>query len=406
MARTDLSAFALLEHADEDGYVQNTDEVRDLVESSKTAKAAKAAAKTKQQASKAGSKAAGNSRTSGTGAGTSRSTTTQHSDTGGKQARAEEYYRAFEHVYKDTTSGEVVLRFHKTNIVRVKPNGDVILNTGGWFTHTTLAAMNDALYAMGLKVAYAGQPAAGSWSVTDDTARVRPYEDEMVIPASRAEHKTGGSWYSVHTQVVRRCQCTRAGAGSRHSAACSSECQACSRSSGGRGQQGRPAAAGASYASAAHAAHQVHQQQQVYAAAAAQHRPAGGSHVCAARKTVHEQLAEAVEQLGLQDELACGDDHLCVVCLEHQRDEVLVPCGHMVLCRFCCQDIMQDSKACPVCREVIVDHCTLEPMRCRVQGMDVALCLDAVGDLMEQSMQDSCWTLFLLVSLRAFAALC
>jgi hypothetical protein len=81
----------------------------------------------------------------------------------------------------------------------------------------------------------------------------------------------------------------------------------------------------------------------------------------AARKSVHEQLAEAVEQLGLEDELAGGDDHLCVVCLEHQRDEVLVPCGHMVLCRFCCQDIMQDSKACPVCREDIVDHCTLEP---------------------------------------------
>jgi hypothetical protein len=117
--------------------------------------------------------------------------------------------------------------------------------------------------------------------------------------------------------------------------------------------------AGGSYASAAHAAHQVHQQQQVYAAAAAQHQQ--GKQVQAARKSVHEQLAEMVEQLGIEDELACGDDHLCVVCLEHQRDEVLVPCGHMVLCRFCCENIMQESKECPVCREAIVDHCTLEP---------------------------------------------
>lgn len=27
-------------------------------------------------------------------------------------------------------AGEVVLRFHKTNIVRIKPNGDVILTSG------------------------------------------------------------------------------------------------------------------------------------------------------------------------------------------------------------------------------------------------------------------------------------
>jgi hypothetical protein len=52
--------------------------------------------------------------------------------------------------------------------------------------------MNDALYAMGMKVAYRGQPTAGSWSVTDDMSRVRPYEDDMVIPASKAEHRSRG----------------------------------------------------------------------------------------------------------------------------------------------------------------------------------------------------------------------
>jgi hypothetical protein len=63
---------------------------------------------------------------------------------------------------------------------------------GGWFTFTTLSAMNDALYAMGMKVAYRGQPTAGSWSVTDDMSRVRPYEDDMVILASKAEHRNRG----------------------------------------------------------------------------------------------------------------------------------------------------------------------------------------------------------------------
>lgn len=36
-----------------------------------------------------------------------------------------------------TANKEVVLRFHKTNIVRIRPNGDMMLTTGGWFTGTT-----------------------------------------------------------------------------------------------------------------------------------------------------------------------------------------------------------------------------------------------------------------------------
>jgi hypothetical protein len=100
----DLSAFALLEHADEDGYVENIEDFRDLVESAKPAKASKVV-KGKQQAGKASSKpAAGNSRNSNTGAGTSRAASNQTNDTN-KQARAEDYYRAFEHVYKDTSTG-------------------------------------------------------------------------------------------------------------------------------------------------------------------------------------------------------------------------------------------------------------------------------------------------------------
>lgn len=99
----DMSAFALLEHADEDGYVENIEEVRELVESSKPAKAAKA--KAKQQAGKAGSKATASNRSGSTGAGSSRAASNQQNDGGGKQGRAEDYYRAFQHVYKDTSTG-------------------------------------------------------------------------------------------------------------------------------------------------------------------------------------------------------------------------------------------------------------------------------------------------------------
>jgi len=32
---------------------------------------------------------------------------------------------------------EVVLRFHKTKIIRIRPNGDFMLTSGGWLTATT-----------------------------------------------------------------------------------------------------------------------------------------------------------------------------------------------------------------------------------------------------------------------------
>jgi hypothetical protein len=32
---------------------------------------------------------------------------------------------------------ETVLRFHKTKIVRIRPNGDFMLTSGGWHTATT-----------------------------------------------------------------------------------------------------------------------------------------------------------------------------------------------------------------------------------------------------------------------------
>ena len=75
-----------------------------------------------------------------------------------------------------------------------------------------------------------------------------------------------------------------------------------------------------------------------------------------------EQLRAAMEEtMQLEDEDAIADEHLCVVCLERARDEVLVPCGHMVLCRDCCTDIMASSNECPMCREKIEDHCTIDP---------------------------------------------
>lgn len=60
-----------------------------------------------------------------------------------------------------------------------------------------------------------------------------------------------------------------------------------------------------------------------------------------------------MQQLGIDDE---DDTRLCVVCTEQPRRSVLVPCGHMALCKDCCDTIMASSKTCPMCCQAI-DFC-------------------------------------------------
>eukprot|EP00775_Hariotina_reticulata_P009434 gene9434-9599_t len=107
----------------------------------------------------------------------------------GSAARVDDYYRAFEHLYRDPATNDVILRFHKTNVVRIRQNGEVVLTAGGWYTYTTLAAINDAMQAMNMRVLHHGQPAAGAWLVKDDQGRQLPFQDGMVLQPTRPEHR-------------------------------------------------------------------------------------------------------------------------------------------------------------------------------------------------------------------------
>ncbi|KAL6756032.1 hypothetical protein V8C86DRAFT_130845 [Haematococcus lacustris] len=97
-----------------------------------------------------------------------------------------DYYRAFMRVFKDAKTGQVVLRFHKTDIVKVSQSGEVTLNTGGYLTATTQMAMNDALGFIEYKVrsyhhdAYSGSGSA--WEVQGPGGSQR-YADNMTLPA-------------------------------------------------------------------------------------------------------------------------------------------------------------------------------------------------------------------------------
>jgi hypothetical protein len=65
------------------------------------------------------------------------------------------------------SNGAVRVRYHNTDVVKVKRDGDgpyhVILNTGGWHTNTTKKRMNEALAV--LMMPYEVYVDGGNWRV-------------------------------------------------------------------------------------------------------------------------------------------------------------------------------------------------------------------------------------------------
>ena len=57
-----------------------------------------------------------------------------------------------------------------------------------------------------------------------------------------------------------------------------------------------------------------------------------------------------------------GDDDelMCVVCMERERTVFLQPCGHVILCSRCCDEVLAKSSLCPICRTQVVEHVILE----------------------------------------------
>lgn len=50
------------------------------------------------------------------------------------------------------------------------------------------------------------------------------------------------------------------------------------------------------------------------------------------------------------------DDECCIVCMECRRDVILLPCNHLILWRFCFEEIQEK---CPHCSTKIEDHMIL-----------------------------------------------
>lgn len=43
----------------------------------------------------------------------------------------------------------------------------------------------------------------------------------------------------------------------------------------------------------------------------------------------------------------------CVVCMDENSTEIIVPCGHLCLCKNCCAQLLKTRSNCPICRRQI-----------------------------------------------------
>jgi len=50
---------------------------------------------------------------------------------------------------------------------------------------------------------------------------------------------------------------------------------------------------------------------------------------------------------------------LCVVCQDEEANIAIVDCGHLAMCRGCCDAIMDSTRECPLCRTRIVTESRL-----------------------------------------------
>ncbi|KAK9818699.1 hypothetical protein WJX74_008875 [Apatococcus lobatus] len=86
--------------------------------------------------------------------------------------------RQWQRCEQDEETGDVVVIFKNYEIIRVTPNGDIILDSQGRKSPLLLASMNDALNLLGIRIIEVGE----QWSVSEGKALIR-FSDNVVLPS-------------------------------------------------------------------------------------------------------------------------------------------------------------------------------------------------------------------------------
>ncbi|GFR45351.1 hypothetical protein Agub_g6720 [Astrephomene gubernaculifera] len=301
------------------------------------------------------------------------------------------YYQTFQRVYRNA-QGAACLRFHKTDVVMVHPNGDIVLTSGGFHTRTTFLSVAEGLRPLGLTLrSTLGGEGRGEWFVDLPDGTSVPWEDGMRLPAKSEEEKSRGdrliaAYYGSAVvgggAAAARAAAGLAGPARAQPAPASGNAAPRVAPSVGAGPSAPPnpapsawsyrsasalSAAGAASTSSAYAPHMrppvpvpTPMQNSAFAPAAVQELPAPGPRATASADELAALLDEA---LALQDSAADGgpldDEHACIVCMVRQKTTILIPCGHLVLCEQCASDVLARTHACPMCRTEVADRVTV-----------------------------------------------
>ena len=83
--------------------------------------------------------------------------------------------------------GQIIIKLHETDIVRILPCGDIVLNTDNWYTRTTKDRINAHIGHLGHIVQRKHE-----WYYVpkSDNTRLIPYFDHMRIDATFDTHVT------------------------------------------------------------------------------------------------------------------------------------------------------------------------------------------------------------------------
>jgi len=291
------------------------------------------------------------------GAGTSSRQTQRQAARDRGDSRA--FRRTFQKVFVENNTNTVVLRLHETDIVRVKPNGDVILNSGGWTTWKTMQSMNDVLELFDMAVASTGGSVnAGNWIVDDGHGKKYRYADNMLVPAGAEEDRHRARIVleeyelPVPAALVPKPVTTTA----RPPTTIAPQTPAASRPPVAAGGSS-PASATRAPPPASVAGNPAPPPAMVNntmpAAAAVDPAMLGPK---SNPEVVAKQLEQVEAQLNHAHLENVAEEDICTVCWERLRQIVLIPCGHLVLCEECLEEIMgKPEKLCPMCREPIAE---------------------------------------------------
>ena len=102
---------------------------------------------------------------------------------GGRKGRGTGW-RSHVECYEDEQTGDTVVRFHQTDVVRITSN-DIILDSGGQATALTRQCMNEALGQYTFRVNVIGD----EWYVSDGKFRLIRFTDGVVITGAAKERR-------------------------------------------------------------------------------------------------------------------------------------------------------------------------------------------------------------------------